>query len=229
MRWRLERRGGDVFGLFSVLATDLKGATFPVYVDTAIAEEQVGASDDDGSSASPGTAWNRTLANFYLNRTSTSTYCAGFRFTTVPIPQGATIDSASWTPYIYSAANDSPNHTVYANDVDDAADFSSGRPNQRAYTDAGVSWEGTDIGTGFTQSPDIKAVVQEVVSRDGWASGNNLALLTTDNAGISAFCQVYAWDYTGNARAAKFNCTYTVGGGSAIPAIMHHYRQLRSR
>lgn len=44
MRWRLERRGGDVFGLFSVLATDLKGATFPVYVDTAIAEEQVGAS-----------------------------------------------------------------------------------------------------------------------------------------------------------------------------------------
>ena len=57
--------------------------------------------------------------------------------------------------------------------------------------------------------------MQEVVSRDGWASGNNLALLTTDNAGITAYCRVYAWDYTGNARGAKFNCTYTAGAPSA--------------
>jgi hypothetical protein len=227
MRWRLERRGGDVFGLFSVAATDLKSATFPVYVDAAIAEEQVGASSNDATASAATIAWDYNNTYDAVNATRTNPLC-GFRFTTVPIPQGATIDSASWTPYVYSSTTDDPYCDIYGDDADSAADFSSGKPEDRAYTTAAVSWIATAIGTGFVQSPDIASIVQEIVNRVGWASGNSLALLTID-PGVNYAFTVYQWDYSDNSRASKFNCTYTAGGASAIPAIMHHYRQLRSR
>ena len=229
MRWRLERRGGNVFGLFSVAAEDLKGATFPVYVDTAIAEELVGASSDDAYGAASSSNWTITQTTAEFSNARYNRY-NGFRWTSVPIPQGVNIESASFSPYFYSASNDSPSVTICGNDVDNAATFatSSDTYDDRAKTTANVNWVEADVGVGFNASPDIAGVVEEIVGRGSWASDNALALLT---AGIKkSNCFIYHWDRkpTGT-YAAKFNCTYTEGGGSAIPAIMHHYRQLRSR
>ena len=229
MRWRLERRGGDVFGLFSVAAADLKSATFPVYVDTAIAEEKVGASSDDASASSASSKWSLTATSFYFNYDYNSKY-TGHRFTSVPIPQGATIDSASFSPYIYDSTSDNVAFQMRLNDVDDAVTFaaSSDTYNSRSLTATGVNWTADDVGAGYVASPDIKSIVQLVIDRVGWQTNNSIAIITSSLTNGTS-CRARSWDYSGNASGAKFNCTYTVGGGSAIPAIMHHYRQLRSR
>ena len=229
MRWRLERRGGDVFGLFSVLATDLKSATYPVYVDTAIDEEQVGASSDDANATAYNSNWIINGTYKYMNQTTVD-HCIGLRWTTVPIPVGATIDSASVSVYFYGGNYDNPSARIYGNDVGNAATFATNESfNSRDKTTASIDWVATDVGEGFVASPDIKTVVGEIVARGDWASDNAIALLTRAISDVTRYSILYLWDYTGNARGAKFNCTYTAGGASAIPAIMHHYRQLRSR
>lgn len=228
MRWRLERRGGDVFGLFSVLATDLKGATFPVYVDTAISEEKVGASSDDAQDSSG--EWDITSS--VGNISGMANYYCGFRWTTVPIPKSATIDSAAVDLYFVSTTYDDPDAYLYMEDADNAATFATdeGGYANRAKTAGSVVWNATAVGGSWETSPDIKSIVKTVVNRGGWASGNALALLTAPRGtGAGSNARVVQYDYN-SSRGAKFNCTYTAGGGaSAIPAIMHHYRQLRSR
>lgn len=227
MRWRLERRGGDVFGLFGVLATDLKSATYPVYVDTAIAEEQVGASADDArDSSGSGDKWSIVATS--SNISGISNRYTGHRWTTVPIPNAATIDSASVAFYFNSASTDDPDAYLYMEDADNPVAFATdeGGYNNRVKTAGSVTWYDTGVGTGFVTSPDIKSIVQTVVNRGGWASNNAMVLMTAPRPS-STKATVNFWDYSGNACGAKFNCTYTAGGG--IPAIMHHYRQLRSR
>ena len=228
MRWRLKRRGGDVFGLFSVAATDLQKATFPVYVDTAIAEERVGANSDNAEDTTG--QWKITyLYNMYISGYA-SRY-TGHRWTTVPIPQGATIDSASVAFYFPSTSYDDPDAYLYMEDADNAVTFAAdeGGYANRTKTASPVTCTATGVGDGFETSQDIKSIVQRVVNRGGWASDNALVLLTAPHGtGAGTYASINAI-MSGTPYAAKFNCTYTEGGASAIPAIMHHYRQLRSR
>ena len=117
------------------------------------------------------------------------------------------------------------------NDVDDAVTFaasSSDTYNSRSQTATAVNWTAADVGAGYVASPDIKSIVQLVIDRVGWQTNNSIAIITSSLTNGTS-CRARSWDYSGNASGAKFNCTYTAGGASAIPAIMHHYRQLRSR
>jgi hypothetical protein len=148
-----------------------------------------------------------------------TTYATYVRFPNVTIPQGATISSAilSFTSST-SCLNDTCNLICHANDVDDAVapigdgvhstDF-----NALSLTD-GVEWSSVEhwtVGGVVYQTPDIKVIIQTVVNRDGWASGNALAIIIKDN-GSSTGADRIARSKDANDGLPTLTITYTGGG-----------------
>ena len=207
-RWQpgltLERRGDYSLALVSVAYEDLIAAQYPLMVDAAISEEQVGAGSDDAYGYASN---NWVLTNYYaMLNMSSNDYQTGHRFTSVPIPQGATIDSATLGFYIY--IYDDPSVTLYCEDVDNADTFTtSDKWATFTLTTASVAWVASDIGTAWRTSPDVSSIVEEVIERGGWASGNALAFLTR-RISSSQSCRIYTYE-TSASYGAKFNCTYT--------------------
>ena len=108
-------------------------------------------------------------------------YKAFFRFQNVVVPQGATIDSAYIKLNWEGGRN--TDFLVAAVDVDD---FDAPTDNTYAAHDtettATVSWnipyEGSqDSGKYYKTSPDIKTIIQEIVDRAGWSSGNAIGII----------------------------------------------------
>jgi hypothetical protein len=177
--------------------------------DVTTVEYQVGASADDAFEMS-GTV---TLTDTSANIDATSEYF-GARFTGVAIPQGATILRARLL-LVLPTGNDDPLHTIYGDDADNAAQFTTGANDisGRAATAAVVTWDSTDLGgdgASFIASPDIKAVVQEIVDRGGWASGNAMAIIVRGGATSTRDLQPTAYD-AGAALAPKLVVTFSAG------------------
>ncbi|WOH37644.1 PKD domain-containing protein [Thalassotalea fonticola] len=102
----------------------------------------------------------------------------GLRFRGIDIPQGAIIDSA-YLEFIVDEANSGATDVeIRAQAVDNAPAFGTSdyditnRVQTNNYVPWGIlSWD--NPGTA-KPSPDISALVQEVVDRQGWNSGNNI-------------------------------------------------------
>lgn len=216
-KFRLQRRGTQVLGLVSVTAASVNAASYPLYLDTDMAEEQVASSTDDAYSSTTTTYLDATTINL---QNSLGTRYAGARFTSVPLPQGATIDSAAMVVYQqYASSNNDVNTVLYCEDADDTVTFASDNgPKDRARTTASVAWVQADIsGADWHNSPDIATCVQEVVDRVGWATGNDLCVLTM--AGMTADSYIIrTYDYAGNTSGPKFNCSYTTGAQTTSAA-----------
>ena len=106
--------------------------------------------------------------------------CAGTLFQNVTIPQNTTILSADYSIYPHTGVYDYLRVYVYGNDVNNSANFNTTphviSPTYRPRTSAKVSWE--DYGHAHSWiSRDVTPVVQEIIDRAGWQSGNNLTLL----------------------------------------------------
>jgi hypothetical protein len=229
VKWELVESGGAWAAHFSVAAEDLEHKVYPLYLDTDIGEEQVGASADDAETNGytwPGTTtFNGTADVLKLGVGYNDVFHgSGVRFQTVPIPQGATIDSASISVKQISEyyLTEQTDITIYAQAVDSGAAWAqtTNEPGLATRTTASTQW---NIGTTawvwkeWYQSPDIKAVVKEITDRAGWASNHHLNLLiyntSTDNKQYS-----YRWagsyDSSGNVSGAKLNVSYTAGGAA---------------
>lgn len=144
----------------------------------------------------------------------------GFRWQGVVVPQGATILDARlsvvWGPF---GGADNPLGTLYGEDADDAAVFSSGANDISARTattaTVAIDESGLDVDSHeFAEMADVTAIVQEIVSRAGWSSGNSLALIYQASAtGSRDFaCWVYDDD---PARAAKLTISFATGSPQA--------------
>lgn len=173
---------------------------------------QVGASTDDAQEAQDGSGYNDagSTLSVYANTAAGSRYTVGGRFTSVTIPAFSTIDSATPSINVLSTALDDFNVDIHADDVDDSATFSSGdTPHDRTKTTASVAWVEDATGTGF-QAPadDCSAVVQEIIDRAGWASGNDLSILWVGKSDVNkqALCQSYD---AGSSLAPKLDIDYT--------------------
>ncbi|MCJ7749595.1 MAG: hypothetical protein MUQ65_00640, partial [Armatimonadetes bacterium] len=223
MGWQLRRRGGSVRMLLAIDAQVLadESVVYPVYIDTSISEEQPVINGDDAHSSGavyPGFASFTLSGSLRVGRNSSNWYCCGVRYQTVPIPAGATIDSAALS---FSPANTRwDNVIVYraAEDVDSAAVFSSTHmPGGTAYnsrTTAKVYWDIPNwTAYVWDDSPDLATVVQEVVDRGGWASNNNLLFILYETRTVLPGGFVYRTiqDY-GTGNGVKFNCTYSEPG-----------------
>ncbi len=114
----------------------------------------------------------------------------GLRFTSVSIPPNAVIEKAFLQFTAKVAACGATDIHIYGQDADDAPTFVEGTNNQnisaRPPTDATADWS---LSAGFgdcwklgasnlaQRSPDLSNIVQEIVQRPVWASGNDLVLV----------------------------------------------------
>ena len=92
-----------------------------------------------------------------------------FRFTNVTIPAGSTISSAILK--IDWEAGSERTFRINGFDLDDVSQPSSGSDvNHTNHTTDNVSWTVPSTAA-IHDSPDIKTIVQEIVDRSGWDSG----------------------------------------------------------
>jgi len=152
----------------------------------------------------------------------------GTRWDGITIAGTATIDNAVIDLNRTGGSGTGGAGTIRAWDHDNAPIFSGANvPSAVSKTTAGVSFT-PSAGNGIKTTGNLASVVQEIIDRAGWASGNAIN-----------FCCIYAGagtnyanfeDYiaTGTAEP-ELTITYTpAGGGTAVPigAIIHHYKQL---
>jgi hypothetical protein len=138
-------------------------------------------------------------------------FWGGFVFENVTIPQGATITAAYFSGYINPASDSTIDGTIWGNDVDSAADFSTEADvNGRTLTTANVDWSASITGDQYNDSPSIVDVIQEIVNRGSWASGNDLCLIIAGNAaGGDVLAYIYAYDTGPGTAPAKLHIEYT--------------------
>ena len=174
---------------------------------------QVSSGNGDAFQSQSGGAVNS--AALYIEMVSYSIgsarYSGGFRFTNVTIPKGSTINSAVFQVYVYGVAYDDPNVDIFANGVDNAKDFATENTIVgRVRTSNSVSWVATNLGAGYKSSPDIKSVIQEVINRPGWVSGNSIALLVDGRSDSTHLFWARSYEYpTAGGSAAKLTIVYT--------------------
>jgi hypothetical protein len=134
------------------------------------------ASTDDAEQTSGGSV-NTGSSDLDIGTTSWS----GMRFRSIAIPRNATITKASLT-FKAAGSNSSPSSTTfYGQAISSASAFSSSSYNlsSRSRTSASVSWSpiaSWSNNVSYT-TPDISPLIQEIVDRSDWSSGNHLVLL----------------------------------------------------
>ncbi|MDX1908038.1 MAG: T9SS type A sorting domain-containing protein [Bacteroidia bacterium] len=104
----------------------------------------------------------------------------GLVFRGLDMPQGATIDSAFVVFYAHEDEGDLAKVTIHAEAADSAVTYNeTDLITARPQTTAEVKWDVADAWTIWTphRTPDLKTLVQEVVSRPGWKPGNSINLI----------------------------------------------------
>ncbi len=125
-------------------------------------------------------------------------YEAFFRFPAIPIPPGARILSAVWracVPPGYTGA--APNIVLHCQAADDAIAPTTAAQFDALALTSGAAWIGIpSLSAGeWLESPNIAHVVQEVVDRPGWASGNAVMLVIRNYmAEAAAWRGVYSYE-----------------------------------
>ena len=141
-------------------------------------------------------------------------YINGFRFPNVAVPSGALIVSAALEVHCWGfEANDIA--LQYAGEAaDNASPFTSvkydlsSRPKTFAtVTERPAAW----TINAFNPSSDLKDILQEIVNRPGWVSGNAVNLYALDQ-GSTENRRVSLFDETPE-NAARLRVTYKISGG----------------
>jgi hypothetical protein len=156
-------------------------------------ERQIGTSSDDCERVYVPDFFSLTMRGetVGVDNTTWYKYGTGLRFTNIVIPKGSTIRSA----YLKLCAHDTLSGTIVNTHIsawatDNASTFTDKTDFDNRYgnrTAARVNWD--NIGSwqvsSWYMSPGISAVVQELVNRPNWASGNSIVFFFEDFDGRS--------------------------------------------
>ena len=173
-------------------------------VTAAVLDQRIARSSDDAEENSK----NRVnLGSSQLNFGGGS-LDVGVRWSGLAIPVGASITTAYVQFTASQLQGQSASFTLRGQAADNAATFSTNNRDlsNRPRTGAAVAWSPGLWTAGVDQrTPDLSAVIQEIVNRPGWASGNAIALLVTGAGNRSA------WSYDGSrARAPLLHLEFTI-------------------
>jgi hypothetical protein len=128
-------------------------------------------------------------------KATAGTHWIGLLLPGVTVPVGATINSATLYYKPYSTARDDPGFNWYAEAADNASVFTTtgSSISSRSRTTAVTGDTATNIGTGSYRTVDVTAQVDEVTTRAGWASGNNIVLIA-DASDAAADIWILSYD-----------------------------------
>lgn len=169
-------------------------------------------SGDDGM-------WKIEASSFYgtadfvrIGRASNLPYGTFVRFPSVTIPQNSTITEA----YVKFTSHETitfvvVNANVYFNNVDSAV-----APTDQVGADALeltslVAWDSLPTWTDGVQydTPELKTILQTIISRSGWSNGNAVQLVIRDDgSSTNAERRASSIDYLAGAEKAELHVTY---------------------
>ncbi len=162
------------------VATRADSDPTPLEVRVAIA----GGADDAEERLNLAGAMELGSTDLELTRDGTREQVVGLRFRAVPVPAGASLLSAHVQFTVDEASSGAADLEIRAEAADSAAPFSGAPGNLSARpTTAGFApwsppaWGSPGAAGADQRTPDLAALLQEVVSRPGWASGQALVLL----------------------------------------------------
>jgi hypothetical protein len=174
------------------------------------------ASADDGYWAG-GWSYNSSQVGIGKNFLGGDVYSA-FRFNSVNIPQGTTITSATLT--IVDGENNSKSIStrLYGIDEDDTADFSSD-PGSRSKTTAYTDYSQTNQTTDNTNVITVTSIVQEIVNRGSWSSGNDMGFISADQGSSNDnILRYHAYDGS-TTKCALLTINWSGASPSASPSL----------
>ena len=147
---------------------------------------RIAASSDDAEERLSSGGMYTTSGDLEMAFDASRDQIVGLRFNDLAIPPGATIQNAYIQFQVEEADNEPTSLIVQGEATDHAATFTTTDRDisSRPRTAASVPWSPapwTTVGEAgpAQRTPDISAVIQEIVHRPGWASGNSLAILIT--------------------------------------------------
>ncbi|SNT37324.1 hypothetical protein SAMN05421757_1131, partial [Tropicimonas sediminicola] len=183
--------------------TDVQDITVTVVERTPMVfETRVASGTDDAEERGSSGRMYLDSTDLELATDGTSEQTVGIRFTGINIPQGATITNA----YIQFQSDEVDTGlvslTIRGEDSDSAAVFGAADNDisTRATTDASEAWAPvawTTVGAAGLdqQTPDLAAIVQEIVDRAGWAALNDLVFVISGSGTRTA--EAYEGDADG--------------------------------
>jgi hypothetical protein len=177
-------------------------------------DARVAAGSDDGEESSTGKV-DLTSSDLELMDNS---QIVGMRFVNLAIPPGATITAAYLQFQVDETATTSTSLEIRGQAADHAATFTtstsdiSSRPRTTAFaTWAPPAWNTVGQAGLDQRTSDLSVILQEIVSRPGWASGNALVIVITGSG------KRVAESFNGtSAGAPLLHVEFTVGGGSSL-------------
>jgi hypothetical protein len=139
-------------------------------------------------------------------------YHGGIRFQNVSVPPSAVIVNARLSFHTYSSSYDNAYFTLYGHDTGNAGDFATNPIIKgRSYTDASLTWGQSGLAADWHDS-DVTSIVQEIVNRGDWGSGNAMAFLFIGRTDITNQVNFYSADFDnspGPSLAPKLYIDYT--------------------
>ena len=151
-----------------------------------IFEVRVATGNDDAEQRVSSGSVNLTSSDLELIADGSNDQLVGMRFTNVTVPNGATISSAYTQFQVDETNSGATNINIQGQAIDDAPTFTTGNSNisSRSRTSASVAWAPvawTTVGEAGPdqRTPDLKSVIQEIVNRPGWTSGNDVVIIFT--------------------------------------------------
>lgn len=149
-----------------------------------------------------------------------------FRFPNITVPKDAIITAAYITLEAAQEQGLTTGSIVSAirgiaeDDFVQATSDGAWTADHAAHTSASVAWNfatNTTPGTTF-QTPSIVSIIQELVNRAGWVSGNAIGIHIDDNGTAGDSCQAFADpDDAGGNEAAILHIEYLVQGSISTP------------
>jgi hypothetical protein len=174
-----------------------------------IFDKRVAAGADDAEEKAPGRV---VLANGDLELVTDSTVQkVGLRFTGLTIPPGATVREAYLQFQADETHSEATSLTIEGQAADNSSAFSTAKFNvsSRPRTTDAVSWPAvapwTTVGEAgpAQRTPSLSAIVQTIVNRPGWVSGNAMVFIITGSGRRTA----EAFE-GGAAKAARLHVEY---------------------
>lgn len=177
--------------------------------EVATVAVRVSGSSDDAEERANNSV-SLTSSDLELGEDGTTDQICGMRFQGINIPQGAVINSAYIEFYADGNHSDVLSVDIYGEDTTSANAFSATSNNlsNRNPTFAKIHWDNIENWTdnNLYQTPDISAIIQEIVNRQDWAALNDLVIFIEMDGS------------SGTRRAESYN-----GNSSVAPLIVIDY------
>lgn len=191
------------------------GPVYPVWIDPTV-NEAITTGADDATSFFAGASSLFDASATVGNIGSASIYDvhAGFRFQGVALPnisEIASINSAILTLDV-TLANAGASVRIYGNDVDDAAVWADPGNLMKNITKTTAFANFSGFGSTGQKTIDVSSIIEEIITRTGWASGNDLALVAFPTG--STYANVAMYEHASR-QEAQLDIVYTEPGGAA--------------